>query len=224
VPFTLIPFSAMNSVVNLMLSPVCYQFPSLRFVFSEAGIGWVPAVLERVDRVVERNAYHVPPPGDLKPSEIFRRNMFVCMLDEHFGFANADAIGIEQIVVETDYPHSDTSYPHTQKAFGEIFDGHPADVVDAVTYENAERIFNWTIADRGLLTAPDVSSWRATLEEDPFAAMKAPRGDAGSQAVTHLDSTGLCRHVVVHSGGIRDCNKPIGSDGRCSAGHLSTTA
>jgi predicted TIM-barrel fold metal-dependent hydrolase len=175
IPFTLIPFSTMNSLVNLLLSPVLYKFPRLRVVFSEAGIGWVPAVLERVDRMVERNKHHIAPPGDLKPSEVFHRNMFVCMLDEHFGFANAEHVGVENILVETDYPHSDTTYPQVQKAFDEVFAGYSSELINAVTYENAERVFNWKMADEALLTSPDVSSWRATLEQDPFAAMHTPQ-------------------------------------------------
>jgi predicted TIM-barrel fold metal-dependent hydrolase len=184
IPFTLIPFSTMNSMVNLILSPVLYRFPGLRIAFSEAGIGWVPAVLERMDRMVERNAHHIPPPGDLKPSEVFARNIYLCMLDEHFGFANAELIGRDRILVETDFPHSDTPYPKVQEAFAEVFDGHPADLIAAVTHENAERVFNWKMADAALLDDPDVISWRGALQADPYAAMKLPSSRSAADELT----------------------------------------
>jgi predicted TIM-barrel fold metal-dependent hydrolase len=184
IPFTLIPFSTMNSMVNLMLSPVLYAYPRLKVAFSEAGIGWVPAVLERLDRMVERNAHHIAPPGNLKPSEVFARNIYLCMLDEHFGFANAELIGRDRILVETDFPHSDTPYPRTQEAFGEVFAGYPDDLIAAVTHENAERVFNWTMADASLLQDAAVVAWRDELSADPFAALalRPTRTGAGAGA------------------------------------------
>jgi hypothetical protein len=135
--------------------------------WSEAGIGWVPSVLERCDRMAERHQ-HWAGKRDLLPSEIFRTNMYSCMVDEPIGLKLWELIGADNIVCETDYPHSDTSFPHSQKVYEEVFDGIPAGVVEKVCHENAERIFNWKMADPGLATVdtpwsppPNWSSQRA---------------------------------------------------------------
>ena len=178
--------SGQLALTNMLLSPIPQRFPDIKLVWSEAGIGWIPAILERADRQVERHAGWA---GRLeeKPSDIYRRNMWVCMIEEPIGLSMYDLIGVDRILAETDYPHADTPFPHTQQAYAEVFAGIPADVVEAVSHGNAEALFDWEMADVGLLTSPDVQTWRASLDADPFAAMRAsPRPRSGA-------STGRCR-------------------------------
>ena len=208
-------FTGMLAMTNLLISPVCHNFPDLKLVFSEAGIGWVPALLERVDRTVDRNEWVGRP--DLLPSDIFRRNMHVCMVEEPVGMSLYELIGVDRILAETDYPHSDSTYPYVQKSFTHVFDGIPDDVVEAVSHTNAERLFNWTMADESLVSSPDVSSWRATLEEDPFAAMKLRHDVDG--VVRRQETGGLCTAVVITNSGSSACGRPLGAGGTCDLGH-----
>lgn len=143
--------TGMLSCVNMLFSGVCERFPAIKMCWSEAGIGWVPSVLERCDRMAVRHQ-HWAGKHDLLPSEIFRRNMYSCMVDEPIGLKLWELIGADNIVCETDYPHSDSSFPHSQQVYEEVFDGIPADVVEKVCHGNAERIFNWKMADPGLAT------------------------------------------------------------------------
>lgn len=146
--------NSMVNAINLMLSPVPRDFPDLQFVFSEGGIGWVPAALERADRQFERHrSWHGvdgPP-----PSEIFARNMFCCMIDEPVGIQYRDDIGVGNILMETDYPHADTPWPHTQKRAAELMADVPADDAEAITHGNAEELFRWEIADPALATVDE---------------------------------------------------------------------
>ena len=67
-----------------MMSPVCRKFPGLKLVFSEGGIGWVPNAFERADRIwLRHGAYDGS--DDILPSEIFRQNMCLCMIEEPVG-------------------------------------------------------------------------------------------------------------------------------------------
>jgi predicted TIM-barrel fold metal-dependent hydrolase len=139
------------AAVNLMLSPVCRRFPDLKIVFSEGGIGWVPAALERADRQYLRHKdwHGVEEP---LPSEIFRRNMYCCMIEEPVGITYRHDIGVERILWECDYPHADTPWPHSQKQVGEVLGEVPDDEVAAITHGNAERLFRWRRADPALAT------------------------------------------------------------------------
>ena len=124
-----------------------------------------------------------------KPSEIFARNIWVCTVEEPLGLSFYPHIGEDKILAETDYPHADTTYPYVQKSFEEVFAaaGLPDSVVEKVTHRNAERLFDWTMADESLYISPDVSSWRGTLESDPFAALKQRVEDAyGAQVAAIL--------------------------------------
>jgi predicted TIM-barrel fold metal-dependent hydrolase len=139
------------AVANMLLSGVCERYPRIKMCWSEAGIGWIPSVLERCDRQIERHQYWGGRTS-LKPSEIFLRNMYACMVDEPIGLTLWDLIGEDNIMCETDYPHSDTSFPHTQKVYDETFSGIPAVVAEKVSHLNAERVFDWQMADPALAT------------------------------------------------------------------------
>jgi predicted TIM-barrel fold metal-dependent hydrolase len=129
-----------------MMSPVPRKFPDIKLVFAEGGIGWIPAALERADRAWARHGFTKNRPHPW-PSEVFHRNMFVCMIEEPVGFSMHDLIGVENILSEVDYPHVDTSYPDTQAVFEVLLKGMPDDKAQLVTHGNAERVFNWKMAD-----------------------------------------------------------------------------
>ena len=208
------------AMANLLLSPVPAKFPELKIVWSEAGIGWIPAVLERCDRQLDRHHFHTGRHTDASPSEIFRRQMYACMVEEPIGLKLWELIGEHNIFSETDYPHADTPYPETQRAYDEVFDGIPERVVELVSHGNAERVFDWQMADEELLMSPDVSSWRSTLVADPFAAMKLRHDVAGIDHVAHQRTEGsTCTEMMLVGAMYEPCGAIVGADGRCGNGH-----
>ena len=100
----------------------------------------------------------------MKPSEVFARNMWCCMVEEPLGLSFYPHIGADKILCETDYPHADSTFPRSQESFTEVFNGIPADVIDMVSHRNAEEVFGWQMADVSYLTAPDVVAWRSELD------------------------------------------------------------
>jgi predicted TIM-barrel fold metal-dependent hydrolase len=212
------------AMTNLCLSRVPRQFPGLKFVVSEGGIGWVPSVLQRADRQIERHSGWAGT-LDMKPSEIFERNFWVCMVEEPLGMSFYPYIGEDKIVAELDYPHADTTYPFVQQSFAEVFEGIPDHVVEKVSHGNAEKLFNWTMADEALYLSPDVMSWRSTLEADPFAAMGERRdidGVVGSDYGQRDPSK--CWAWVTRQAHTEACGLPVGPDGRCADGHEAVLA
>ena len=207
------------ALTNMLLSPIPRKFPGIKLVWSEAGIGWIPALLERADRQVERHAGWAGELG-MKPSDIYRRNMWVCMVEEPIGLTLYELIGVDRILAETDYPHADTPYPHTQKAYAEVFAGIPDDVVEAVSHGNAEALFDWTMADEDLLMSPDVETWRATLAEDQYAAMNIRHDiDGIVHGVVEIKPGDACKEMVNKGQLIEECGSLIADDGMCEAGH-----
>ena len=152
--FTLLQVGSIMSSVNLMMSPVCRNYPDVKFVFSEGGIGWLPNAIERADRMWLRHKYYSGL-DDTLPSEVFRRNMYLCMIEEPVCLKYRYDIGVDRILWECDYPHTDSTWPDSQRVTNEVFDAAevPDDEIDAITHGNAERVFNWRIADPGLALA-----------------------------------------------------------------------
>jgi predicted TIM-barrel fold metal-dependent hydrolase len=136
--------NAQMALVNLLFSRVVREFPTINFVLSEGGIGWLPAVLERSDRMWEVHRQYADDLGDLKPSETFARSFYGCFIGDRTGIELRHKIGVEHIMWEGDYPHAESPWPDTQKSVHEQLHDVPADEAELMTHGNAERVFNWS--------------------------------------------------------------------------------
>ena len=109
--------NTINAFVDWLLSGVLVRYPGLRIAFSEGQVGWIPFFLERMDNHWYRSATF----GNLKervprpPSTYIPGRVYGCIFDDQHGLASRDAIGMDQIMIETDYPHSDSTYPHSRE-------------------------------------------------------------------------------------------------------------
>lgn len=143
-----IALSAVNSFVssvNLSMSPVPNKFPNVKIIFSEGGIGWVPAAMERADRQYLRHREWSGLDQKL-PSEVFRENFWYCMIEEPVGIKYRHDIGVDRILWECDYPHVDSPWPNSQAGVEDILGPLPDDERDAITHGNAEKLFRWEMA------------------------------------------------------------------------------
>jgi predicted TIM-barrel fold metal-dependent hydrolase len=148
--YSMLQVGSIMSSLNLMMSPVCRRYPGLKFVFSEGGIGWLPNALERADRMWMRHQVYNGL-DDVLPSEIFRRNMYLCMIEEPVCLRYRDDIGVDRIMWECDYPHTDTTWPDSQSTTAEVLKAAEVsdDEADLITHGNAERVFRWKMAALG---------------------------------------------------------------------------
>ncbi|MGH9135572.1 MAG: amidohydrolase family protein [Acidimicrobiales bacterium] len=133
----------MWTVVDLLFSGVLQRHPMLKFVLAEGGIGWIPYVLERSDYTWERHRWYQPIDFDTRPSDLFRRSFWGCMISDEFGVANRHAIGIDRITVEVDYPHSDSNWPNTRKVMAEQFADVPDDEVHRMVEINVRELYRF---------------------------------------------------------------------------------
>lgn len=130
-----------NSMTSLgeYLFGVLPRFPKLRIAYSEGQVGWIPYALERADYVWEHHngwmgAQEVLPE---KPSTFYYGRVFGCFTSDYHGMKNLDALGVDQICFETDYPHTDTSWPDTVKEVQTMLEGVPDDLAYKVVRGNA---------------------------------------------------------------------------------------
>jgi hypothetical protein len=98
--------------------------------------------MERDDNTWERHRWYLNLP-DVKPSELFREHIFGCFIADQAGIEIRDLIGINNIMFEGDYPHSDSNFPSSRKLLVEAL----RDVRDAdarlIAEDNARRLFNF---------------------------------------------------------------------------------
>jgi predicted TIM-barrel fold metal-dependent hydrolase len=126
-------------MVEWLLSGQLVRFPSLKLAYSESQIGWMPFVLERIDKAWEHSRFWS---GDSKlldrpPSTYIDGRVWGCFFDDDTGVANRDSIGIKQIVFEVDYPHQDTTWPHSGKVVERIAEQVTRDELEMIVRTNA---------------------------------------------------------------------------------------
>lgn len=136
---------ATNSMVcaaDLVFSPVFHRFPGLRIGLAEGGIGWIPYLLRRLDFVWERHRWYTGINTEIPPSELFRKHIWGCFIDDEAGLSQREIIGIDHICFESDYPHSDSLWPHARKRLAEMLADVPDDEAVRIAELNARELLN----------------------------------------------------------------------------------
>ncbi|MCC7076276.1 MAG: amidohydrolase [Acidimicrobiia bacterium] len=135
------PLSNYGALANIIFSGVLDSHPGLTIVSVESGIGWIPYFLERLDHTWERHRFWTGAEIPRRPSEYFRDNMVATFIVDDAGIAARDSIGVANIMWEVDYPHSDTTFPHSRKILEEHFGHLPPEERHAIVAGNAMRVF-----------------------------------------------------------------------------------
>ena len=139
--------NAMSSLTDFLFSGVLVRFPDLKLAYSEGQIGWIPYILERADDVwLEHRAWGgvrdiVPEP----PSTYYYRQVFGCFFRDRHGIESLETVGVDNTTFETDYPHTDSTWPHTKKVAQELMAGLSDDVVYKLVRGNAIRMLELTL-------------------------------------------------------------------------------
>ena len=126
--------NAMGSMCDYILSGVFVRFPRLRVAYAEGQVGWMPYIIERMDKIwAERGdasfGIDLPEP----PSTYIPGHVWGCIFDDEIGLKNRDVIGMDQICFEVDFPHADSTFPHTLEVATRICDA--AGLADEEVYK-----------------------------------------------------------------------------------------
>jgi predicted TIM-barrel fold metal-dependent hydrolase len=117
--------NAMGSMLDYIFSGTLERFPTLKLAYSEGQVGWMPYVLERADKLwAERSDNSFGTSLPKRPSEYLPGRVYGCIFDDEVGLKNRDAIGMDQICFETDYPHADSTFPRSKEVAEEICEPH----------------------------------------------------------------------------------------------------
>lgn len=134
--------SSFTYTFDWLLSGIPQRFPDIKICMSEGGIGWVGAVVDRIDHMnvrVEEDPDRVA--EDYPTSDVLRRNFWFCSLDEPWGFAVRHSVGVDKILVESDYPHSDSTWPNTQPMLKKQMENIPVDEQRMMCWQNAAKLY-----------------------------------------------------------------------------------
>lgn len=132
---------------TMLLGGVFERHPGLKMVSAEADAGWMPHWSYRLDHV----AYNETDDGIVDglskvPSEYLRSNVFTTFQDDWVAFATKDLMNYKQLLWANDFPHTDSTWPHSQ----ELLAKHAANLSvperKAILRDNVRELFNLPVA------------------------------------------------------------------------------
>ncbi|MDT5065950.1 MAG: hypothetical protein QOK02_2105 [Mycobacterium sp.] len=188
VMITLQPKNIVQAAADLVWSKTLRNYPDLKVALSEGGIGWIPYFLERVDYNYDRHhAWTGQDFGDKLPSEVFNEHVLTCFIDDRFGIASKDALDLDMVTWECDYPHSDSNWPLSPEVFAESAGDLTDDEIDKITHLNAMRHFQYDpFAVLGGRENCTVGALRKQVEDHDVSiksqAHEGKRGDSAQAA------------------------------------------
>lgn len=107
------PHEAQRILAQFILSGVLERFPQLKIISAENGTDWVAWWLGRIKRSAGR-AGSYPTKLSLTPIEYYYRQVYFTYINEPEAVEHRDLIGIDNLMFATDYPHSASTWPHSQ--------------------------------------------------------------------------------------------------------------
>ena len=198
---TSMPMSISNAAADWITLEAFQRYPNLKMALSEGGIGWIPYLLERADFTNRHHgAWTNKTYGGKKPSEVFREHIITCFIEDDVGLANRHLIGIDNITLEIDYPHSDCLWPDYPEGLWRSLQSVPGGIsdeeIDKITHANVFREYQFDGMDKeGGRHGCTVGALRALAKDvdtEPVSlAGIAPRGYAPGKVVTSEDIVGV---------------------------------
>ncbi len=131
----------MEPIASLIASGALERHPKLKIVSVESGIGWMAFTVPWMDKVWEKHRYWTESPLKETPSFYFHRQVLGTFIEDEVGVRERHVIGVENIMWSTDYPHADSTWPHSQQAIEADFQGVPEDEKRQIIGGNAARLY-----------------------------------------------------------------------------------
>jgi predicted TIM-barrel fold metal-dependent hydrolase len=159
-----------GTMLTWLFSGWFQKYPNLKIALSEGEVGWIPYFLERAEQVLDKQRHWVKKgvqfnmPGNSHAAagsvidldnfdlrQLYKDHVFGCMIEDKHGIASIEEIGEDNIMCETDYPHSDTTWPDSIHMVKRIISHLPEETQYKILRGNAERVYRFTPAEPPVL-------------------------------------------------------------------------
>jgi len=153
-----------GALMDWIFSGLLHKYPNIKIALSEGWVGWIPYVLQRAKQVYDTQRHWVSQGialGNVGPVQNYDTDIdydqidvykdyydhfYGCFIDDLAGLKMLDIVGENNVMIESDYPHSDTTWPHSMKLAHEHLD--EAGLTDVQKYKilrgNAEKLYQFT--------------------------------------------------------------------------------
>ena len=128
---------------TFILGAVFERHPKLKIVCVEADAGWVPHYMYRMDHAFDRHRYWLTAGALSKmPSEYFREHIYVTFQDDWVAFKMKDLCNIRRLMWANDFPHSDSTWPHSQALLKKHASHLSEEEKNFILHDNVAELYN----------------------------------------------------------------------------------
>ena len=141
--YTETTFSGQKAAMKLVACGALDRHPDLKVLISEGGATWVPFLGDRMNEGFRQHQMAVRPKLLRPPKEILYRQVYASFQHDETAIAAMTAMGYNNVLWGSDYPHMEGTFGHTQETLHSLFDG----VDDAVRYRITQGAFRELFPD-----------------------------------------------------------------------------
>ncbi len=131
----------LEPIAIAIFNGIFQRFPKLRFASVESGVGWMAWAAEYMDRTWEKQRFWTESPLTEKPSFFMDRNIYASFIQDRTGVLNRNLPGARNIMWSSDYPHSETTFPHSRDVIARDFEGIPQPDTRDITCNRAKQLY-----------------------------------------------------------------------------------
>jgi uncharacterized protein len=139
----------LEPITGLIFAGVLDRHPRLKIVLAEAGLAWVPSMIQGLDIWYQRTRDGRRLIGDspvslpkMLPSEYFRRQIWISFVDDPLGVKMVGSVlNTDKVMFGSDYPHPASTWPYSQQVIEEQMHGLSPDIGQKIFRDNARALF-----------------------------------------------------------------------------------
>jgi predicted TIM-barrel fold metal-dependent hydrolase len=139
--YTETSFGGQRAVVKLVASGALDRHPNLKVLVSEGGATWVPFVADRMEEGYRQHAMVVQPKLNRSPREIIYSQVYASFQHDSSAIAAMTAMGFNNVLWGSDYPHMEGTFGHTQQTLHQLFDGVDQKTKDRILFGSFAELF-----------------------------------------------------------------------------------
>lgn len=134
-------YEVQRTLTTIVLGGVLERFPKLQIISAENDVGWLPHYMYRMDHAFEKFNALSAQPLPMRPSEYIKRQVWATFLDDPIGPATYKLFGEGNYMWGSDFPHTDSTWPHSREVVAKDFAGVPDEVTRKIVFGNAARLY-----------------------------------------------------------------------------------
>jgi predicted TIM-barrel fold metal-dependent hydrolase len=133
-----------QTLALLIFGRVFDRNPGLKVVSAEHDAGWVAHYAYRLDQMWDRHHAWLGRGSEgleRQPSEYLADNVWFTFQKDPVAVETRGRVGLDRLMWASDYPHSDSTWPHSKKVIERDFAGVPEAELHAIVADNAAALY-----------------------------------------------------------------------------------